>query len=159
MSHKPKHSHADYLRYLIPLESRRKSLRLAKKFLKLSELQFDAIAFCGMSGALIGPSLALALNKNLLMVRKVEDTHNHSKRKVEGDEAAERYIIVDDLVSDGNTVRMMRKRIKDFAPQAQCLGVLLINRLGYLSISDVTPAASTWRGIFYTDATDFRIVP
>ena len=51
--------------------SRKVFIRRAIKALTLFGLdKFDTIAFRGMSGALIGPILADALNKHLILVRK-----------------------------------------------------------------------------------------
>ena len=128
MTHKPEYDHALYLKYLLPTENLRSSVRRARMILK--ELDFDAIAFRGMSGALIAPSLALSLNKSLLMVRKEnDDTHSKNEHNglVEGDRAARSYIIVDDMISSGETVRAIRTEIAKFAPHIACLGTLEIN--------------------------------
>jgi adenine/guanine phosphoribosyltransferase-like PRPP-binding protein len=97
----------------------KETLRIAAKTLR--KYEFDAIAFTGMSGALLAPTLALRLEKNLLMVRKPGDSH--SGMRVEGDKAALRYVIVDDFMASGRTVRTILKEVADFAWNAQCIGV------------------------------------
>jgi adenine/guanine phosphoribosyltransferase-like PRPP-binding protein len=103
-------------------------INLAKK--ALAAYDFDSIAFRGMSGALIAPSVALALNKQLLMVRKPHDD-SHSTMKVEGYRSTKRYVILDDFVSSGATANTIKARIEEFAPSAECLGVLCVMNLTY----------------------------
>jgi adenine/guanine phosphoribosyltransferase-like PRPP-binding protein len=92
----------------------------------LRHYDFDAIAFSGLSGALIVPTVAMLMNKTLLAVRKDKDAC-HSGRLVEGDHNARRYIIVDDMISSGDTVRSIVGKISEAVPNAHCLGCL-----GYL---------------------------
>jgi len=67
--------------------------------------EFDAIAFRGMSGAMVAPILAHLLGKTLIMVRKGENCH--SCHGVEGDAGADSYIIVDDFLSTGDTIEQI----------------------------------------------------
>ena len=121
---RPKYTHADYLPY-IRTHNLRRIIRRATKRLRDLNLKFDAIAFSGVSGALLAPPIALALNKTLLLVRK-NITDGHSNHYVEGDIGARRYIIVDDFMSRGVTLRRIVKHIKKNAPNAKCIGVLEI---------------------------------
>jgi adenine/guanine phosphoribosyltransferase-like PRPP-binding protein len=120
MKYSPCYSHMSYLE---------KSIRTANLRITIRELaaalkghQFDAIAFRGMSGALVAPSLALRLNKTLLMVRKDKETHSYYQ--VEGDWAARRYVIVDDLIDSGETVATIFEQIRGFASEAICIGIV-----------------------------------
>lgn len=79
-------------------------------FLRDRADQFDAVAFCGMSGALVAPSVADALDKHLIMVRKKDDGSRHSSYAVEG-ELTGRYLILDDFISMGTTVKYMLTEI------------------------------------------------
>jgi hypothetical protein len=91
----------------------------------LSYHHFDAIAFSGLSGALIAPILAIEMGKTLLCVRRNGETRDsHSSRMVEGDVNAMRYIIVDDFTSTGATVRHIFDEVRKAAPSAKCIGVL-----------------------------------
>lgn len=108
--------------FLIPGELR-KHIRMAKTALKHWEPEYDAIAFRGMSGALIAPPVARELNKSLIMVRKPGED-SHSPFDVEGDHRARRYIIVDDFISSGRTAYTILRAIKKFSPKAECLGLL-----------------------------------
>lgn len=94
----------------------------AKKLLR--KLDFDAIAFTGMSGALLAPPLAVAMGKSLILVRKLAEIgRTHSCHKVVGDAGALKYIIVDDFQDTGKTTRRIKDKVKEFAPKAECLGV------------------------------------
>lgn len=96
----------------------------------LRPIEFDTLAFIGLSGATVAPTLAYLMGKELLMVRKQggKDGSN-SSRWVEGNFAAERIVIVDDLTSSGRTmsqvVHAIRSLQKDVSPNVQIVGVLL----------------------------------
>ena len=101
----------------------------AKRFLKTME--FDAIAFRGMSGCLFAAVLAYELRKPMIMVRKRVKrgdggytTDSHSSMFVEGDQSARTYIIVDDFIASGATVREIHKEIKEVMPEARCIGIM-----------------------------------
>lgn len=108
----------------------------------LKALDFEAIAFSGMSGALIAPSVAIALNKPLLLVRKpTDDSHASGDAKhgcfkankfgfVEGATDASKYIIIDDFMSSGNTLIRIKSAIDECSvvsrrPVPACIGVYL----------------------------------
>ncbi len=84
---------------------------------------FDTIVVHGVSGLVIGATLAYLLKKQLCIVRK-HDEYSHSACKVEGHEP-ERYIFVDDFISGGATLRHVRDRLHDRFPNAACVGVYL----------------------------------
>ena len=115
-----RYQHANHLIVLQP-EQRDKALRRAVKILKAVE--FDTIAFTGVSGGIFAPLLALRLKKELLVVRKKQDTDNHSfERKVEGYFHAQKYLFVDDLISSGKTAARVHRVIKEEIPEATCIG-------------------------------------
>jgi orotate phosphoribosyltransferase-like protein len=109
-------------------ERRRHTVNSVIRVLRYHE--FDAIAFRGLSGALIAPIVAMEMDKTLLAVRKREE-HRHSEMVVEGDLNAKRYVILDDLVSMGTTVKAIISEVATVAPAAKCIGVLR-----YLFLSD-----------------------
>ncbi len=86
----PNYIHEDYMKTLQPpiLATR---VRKAAKILR--NYDFDAVAFRGMSGAILAPILALRLGKTMIMVRK-PGAYCHSDYRVEGDLGARRYVIV-----------------------------------------------------------------
>ena len=124
--HMPSYSHAGYLENIIQVEKLR--VLIPKVIKALEKYDFDTLAFRGMSGTLIGPSVALAMEKTMILVRK-PGVDCHSYRIVEGDYAAKRYIIIDDMVSTGNTAKAIIEEIKSFAPMAECLGVIEVNNI------------------------------
>lgn len=93
---------------------------------------FDAIAFCGMSGAGVAFPMALQLGLPTIMVRK-DDRSHHVRENVgphqwlEGALDVDSYLIVDDQVSSGRTVATMMARIAAYNPAARCVGIILYN--------------------------------
>lgn len=81
------------------------SLRVLRPHAK----KFDAIAFRGFSGSLVGPILAFSLKKKMIIVRKESEPSHGSA--IEGAKC-DRYIIVDDFVAGGNTVRTIIAKVK-----------------------------------------------
>ena len=78
-----RYSHADYLKDVLePALASRLASRTCKVIRRICP-DVGAIAFSGMSGALIAPIVALRLKKPLIMVRKDND-ESHSGRLVEG---------------------------------------------------------------------------
>ena len=123
MSHTPRYDHASYLEKVIRKENLKDTLKRALHELRPRANDFDAIAFRGMSGALLAPILALALNKTIIVVRKERSVNDHSDRVCEGDQATARYIIVDDCASSGRTIKTVYAEIKKWNPTATCIGL------------------------------------
>jgi orotate phosphoribosyltransferase len=100
-----------------------KSLRLRVKWTvaKLKHHKFDAIAFRGLSGALVAPAVAMRMNKSLIAVRKAKT--DHSPNMVEGDVTARRYVIVDDFVCSGTTIEHIVREIRKVNKNAECIGM------------------------------------
>ena len=90
--------------------------------------KFDSIAFKGNSGSMVAPAVAVALGKAITLVRKADG--NHSSRNVEGLLNC-RYIIVDDLIDTGSTVRSIQSDIRqadtwgDEFASSECVGIYL----------------------------------
>jgi adenine/guanine phosphoribosyltransferase-like PRPP-binding protein len=87
---------------------------------KISD-DFDSIACCGSSGLMVVPQVAELLNKNIVLVRK-EQEKRYSNFAIEGI-APFRYIILDDLICSGDTVRHIRRTIQDEHPRSKCIGL------------------------------------
>jgi len=105
---------SEYLLPALDTASLKKRIEDTIQYLRVRTKKFDAIAFRGMSGALVAPAVAARLKKNLLMVRKPQE-NSHSSMKVEGFcETAQRYVIIDDFVSSGNTISEIRKAVTKF---------------------------------------------
>ena len=80
---------------------------------ELHGVKYDTIVVTGSSGMLVGPVIARALRKKLLVVRKPEEYESsHSSAKLLG-ELGERWIFLDDFVSGGATFRRVRDGVRD----------------------------------------------
>lgn len=86
---------------------------------KISE-DFDSIACCGVSGLLVVSQVAELLDKHIVIVRKKDD-NCYSKYSTEG-VAPFRYIILDDLICSGNTVKHIKRTLKKEYPRSMCVG-------------------------------------
>lgn len=83
--------------------------------------EFDTIACCGVSGLMVVPQIAELLNKHILIIRKNEEKR-YSEFRSEG-VAPLKYVVVDDLVCSGATVKHIKKIIHEEYSRAKCLGV------------------------------------
>lgn len=77
----------------------------------IRDLRFDAIAFSGMSGALVAPAVAMALQKPMILARKSTDDSHAGRGVVEGALEANTYIIIDDFMSSGDTIRRIHDSV------------------------------------------------
>lgn len=137
--HKPNYVGAMYLSKFTRTKNLRERIQLAVRALRAWDQHFDAIAFSGMSGALIGPGVALRMNKEMIMVRKPTATgarDSHSDHWVEGDTAAGNYIIVDDFIDSGKTRDYIKHKLEEASPGINCLGVLQVNHLDSVTLDD-----------------------
>jgi len=89
------------------------------KLRKISD-SFDSIACCGVSGLMVVAQIAELLNKNIVVVRKGEQCY--SEFRTEG-VAPFQYIILDDLICSGSTVKRIKRLLKDGYPRSKCIGV------------------------------------
>lgn len=95
---------------------------------KLKHLDFEAIAFQGYSGALIAPIVAYKMNKCPILVRKETFKDAHSCQAVEGLYSHKRiikYIIIDDFIDTGTTIRNINYKINQTTGTYECIGVAL----------------------------------
>ena len=116
-----KYEHCGYLAQALQREEIDEAVGLCVETLK--GRKFDTIAFRGLSGALIAPIVAHILSKEIIVVRKKQT--DHSNHRVEGHLAAKRYVILDDFISGGETVREIILRVNKFAPSATLWGGML----------------------------------
>src|SRR5271157_2919582 len=131
--HTPEYDGDSYSRAVLDTENLRKNIATLAKTAKA--LDFDAIAFRGHSGSLLAAPLALKLKKSLILVRKPSED-SHSAFDVSGDVAAKRYLIVDDLICSGATVRSIVEEVKVFAPNAVCIGALVTSRKNLQKVTE-----------------------
>jgi len=92
------------------------------------EHPFECLAFSGHSGAAVAWPMSLLTGWPLVCVRKEGDGSHYAEGGgglVEGyDHPGMRYLIVDDQVSSGSTVRRMVREIKTVHPDSVCVGVV-----------------------------------
>ena len=88
----------------------------------MQKYPFDAIAFTGVSGAALAFILSYELKIPLICVRRDENDGHHAKVPqmmlpystiLEGALDAKRYLIVDDFIEQGNTIRRILESIDD----------------------------------------------
>lgn len=87
---------------------------------KISD-KFDSIACCGISGLMVVPQIAELLDKHIVVIRKTNDKC-YSEFPMEG-VTPFRYVIVDDLVCSGSTIKHINNTIYEDCPKARCVGV------------------------------------
>jgi len=114
--------------YLDSIFDRKKSRLTIKgmvQLIKLSEVKFDTIVFRGMSGALIAPIIAHQLRKRITLCRKDSDDSHSGHGFAEGYKEIKRYVIIDDFINEGHTVRSILKTINVIESNAECVGIFL----------------------------------
>lgn len=120
--------HSGYLHSVYDVDQFKNLILLSyKSLLKIKRKHpFEAIAFTGTSGAALAYPLSYKLKIPLICVRKsVRD--NHFKDKLEGAIFANSYIIVDDCIDSGKTIKNIIKNISLRNQSSICKGVYLYN--------------------------------
>lgn len=112
-----------YLWQIFNLEIFQKKIKGALVSLRKRKNKFDTIVFRGASGTLFAPTLALKMNKHMLMVRKNDGSH--AGQYPEGNYGLENYVIVDDFIESGKTLETIKKAVENENKNAKCVGVLL----------------------------------
>lgn len=130
MSSSPIYYHVPYLKGVINPKDRKKKIERIIKMLKPYNDRFTTFAFMGMSGALIAPLLADKMGKDILLVRKNDKSHSYynAEGRVDGD-----YVIIDDLVDSGKTVRKIIDDISKVYP-IKCVALVLYDN--YFTIEE-----------------------
>lgn len=108
--------HADYLNPLV--YDFNETIENAAKRLKSDASPFDTLVGTGLSGALIVPALAARLGVAWAVIRKPEDTDNHSWLRLEG-RIGKRWIFVDDLIASGSTRERVQDEVRSATTAAQ----------------------------------------
>lgn len=89
----------------------------------------DVVVFSGYSGAMVGGAVCAATGQYPAIVRKVNDEGgDHGKDhgdRIEGAGGDYSYIILDDFISSGATIRRIYEEMKTYRPDAKCVGVVL----------------------------------
>lgn len=88
--------------------------------IKASNLSYDFILLRGVSGLLVGPTVAMQLGKPFIILRKPNDG-SHSQQKFEtgnldpldaDSDFPISYIIIDDLISTGTTIKSIKESVE-----------------------------------------------
>jgi len=89
------------------------------------ELKFDTIVFMGHSGASVAYPIHYLTGIPIALVRKSNDNcHGYS---VEGEHKIYKYLIVDDFIATGDTIRMITEKIDYNLGTLECAGVYCYN--------------------------------
>jgi hypothetical protein len=98
-----------------------KNLRAASRRFKeiRTQHEFQAIAFSGSSGCAIGFTLGLIHKIPLIYVRKDKEESHGRSVEYNGSEEVKNYLIVDDFICTGATVRKIIDKIDKFAKNAE----------------------------------------
>lgn len=89
-------------------------------------IAFDTIAVTGISGMLIGPTLAAVTRTNLVVIPKTDNESSHRNNGPVG-VIGSRWIFVDDFICSGETRRRVREAIHKVCPDAIEVGTLEYN--------------------------------
>lgn len=76
----------------------------------LAGVDYDTLVGTGFSGGIVIPSLALALGKKFVLIRKENDDSHHGGGRLIGN-LGHRWIFVDDFVSSGDTKQRCLKKV------------------------------------------------
>jgi hypothetical protein len=98
------------------------AVETVKKF--KAKNNFDAIAFMGTSGAGMAFPLSYFLKLPLIHIPK-PGVSRHSNNTIEGTVSSKKYLIVDDFLASGNTVRNIERVITDQTTDSKPVGIFL----------------------------------
>jgi orotate phosphoribosyltransferase len=90
----------------------------------MGRVQFDTLVGTGLSGALVVPTLARALGRHWMIIRK-ENDHSHAVAQGNGRAVGtigSKWIFVDDLVCTGHTRELVKDVIEALGEDTQYVG-------------------------------------
>jgi len=87
-----------------------------------ADVSFDTIVGTGLSGTVYVSRVAPTVGSKFAIVRKPDDQSTHSCYRIEGSVGLE-YIIADDFVYSGRTVRRVIERMREEYPWSKFMGV------------------------------------
>lgn len=102
--------------------------------MKINELKktrkVDALAYTGSSGAAAAYVLGVALNLPVVYVRKEGEPSHGSKVESNATKSIKNYLIIDDFICSGTTVKNIVSGIANYAKETRvkeptCVGVFL----------------------------------
>jgi orotate phosphoribosyltransferase len=98
----PRYSHCRHLTEALPRRVADETIDTLK--MMLTGVDFDTIAYRGISGTVMGPVLAYLLKKEQILVRKDHGKRCASGLWVEGFRHASKIVVLDDLIGSGSSV-------------------------------------------------------
>lgn len=113
----------------------------ATKFLSRRRDRFDGIVVRGVSGMLVGTIVAYKMKVPLLIVRKKDGSH--SKMSIEGSDRISRYVIIDDFIDSGATMRKIIKEVGRFN-KAALSGIVLYSSTPDMVHDDFSKKHHCW---------------
>ena len=117
--------HSAYMKQLGSARNLRKVVRLTSNFVKEQFSGKFAIACRGISGLAIAAPVAVRLNKQLIVVRKKQQG-SHGETLTEGIPTGNfEYIIIDDFISLGHTIKEIKSTINANNPNNVNIGIVL----------------------------------
>lgn len=103
------------------------TVKRSLKVLKEYQDQFDCIAVRGTSGLIMGSILSFVLKKPLIVVRKPKAQEStHASYEVECSITEGTYLIVDDIIGSGDTVRTIQTQIAKHHPEVKSNGCVFL---------------------------------
>ncbi len=121
--------HPDYLAPSILSDKRKIAVDTAQRM--LSGIRFDCIAVRGTSGLGFGSALAYVMEKNIAVIRK-SIKGCHSFNWVESPVDVKKFLIVDDVIDSGATMRAIIRKMKSNHPHAILIGAYLSYEKEYI---------------------------
>lgn len=110
--------------YLDAFDHKKRQVAIDKCISILKAFPEDVgLVFTGLSGQLVGIPLAHITNRPFAIVRQAPSSHSYLK--VEGYINVTKYIIIDDFIESGKTIKTIIKEMTKAAPEAKCVGILL----------------------------------
>jgi adenine/guanine phosphoribosyltransferase-like PRPP-binding protein len=109
---------------------------------RMHGVRYDTIIGTGLSGTIFAARVAPGLGKNFAIVRKDKDG-SHSGAKVEGI-VGSRYVIADDFVSTGATLKRVMERMREWHPNAEFVGVYQYERETFTNTRNAPEIFGNW---------------
>lgn len=102
------------------IKTRDKIIRMIRR----KKIKFDVLVGTGLSGIVPVVMVAQKLRKPFCIIRKGEKTHSYLTVEGMVPNDTERYLMIDDFVEEGTTVRRVKKQMKKVT-KAEFVGAVL----------------------------------
>lgn len=119
--------YTDYLSEGLDFRLRQKAIKKVCKHLSKFPRNVGLV-FTGLSGMLIGISVADKTKRPFAVVRKKQD-NSHSCSKIEGHHF-NKYIIIDDFIDTGTSIKRIIKEMNSHNFDSRCIGIILYANAG-----------------------------